>query len=65
MPNITTNHVIPDTNFTRVNIIEAVFERSLVNARVERGSTFTCTRDLPIYVAAYARKNYATVEIHP
>ena len=31
---------------TRVNTIEATFERSRVNVKVERGSTFTFTRDL-------------------
>ena len=61
-------------NFTRVNIIEVMYKRLLVNGKVDRGSTFTFTRDPP-YIAcilftrvkfsAYAPKNYATVEIHP
>ena len=59
---------------TRVNIIEAMDKRPRVNGKVERGSTFTFTRDLPwmagvlftrIKFSAYARRNYATVEIHP
>ena len=32
---------------TRVNEIEAKYERPRVNVKVERGSTFTFTRDLP------------------
>ena len=32
---------------TRVNEIEAVYERPRVNVKVERGSTFTFMRDLP------------------
>ena len=61
--------------FTLVNKIEAVYERPRVNVKVERGSTFTFTRDLPYIVSTLftrvnkiylrkARKNYATVEIH-
>ena len=34
-------------NFSRVNKIEAMCERSRVNVKVERGLTFTFTRDLP------------------
>ena len=44
-------------NFTRVNKIEAMYERPCVNVRVERGSTVAFTRDLP-YIASdciYAR----------
>ena len=61
-------------NFTRVNIIEAMYKRPRVNGKVERGSTFTFTLDLPympcilftrLKFSAYARKNYATGEIHP
>ena len=65
-------------NFTRVSITEAMYERSHVNVKVARGSIFTCTRDnttlclyfiTPVLVKftlrAYARKNYATVKIHP
>ena len=36
---------------TRVNTIEATYERSRVNVKVERGSTFTFTRDLPYIVS--------------
>lgn len=32
---------------TRVNEIEAMYEKPRINVQVERGSTFTCTRDLP------------------
>ena len=42
--------------FTRVNEIEAKYERPRVNVKVERGSTFTFTRDLPYVI--YARKIY-------
>ena len=51
-----------------------MYERPDVNVKVERGRTFTFTRDLP-YIAcilftrvkfrACARKNCARVEIHP
>ena len=59
--------------FTFVNEIAAMYERPRVNMKVERGSTFTFTRDLPYIVffctpkqnlRAYTRKNYATVEIN-
>ena len=36
---------------TRVNEIEAKYERPHVNVRVERGSTLTFTRDLPYTVS--------------
>ena len=36
---------------TRVNEIEAMYERPRVNVKVERGSTFTSTRDLPYIVS--------------
>ena len=36
--------------FTRVNEIETMYERPRVNVKVERGSTFTYTRDLPYVV---------------
>ena len=61
-------------NFTRVNIIEVMCKRPRLNGKVDRGSTFTFTRDLPymsciiftrVKFSAYAWKNYATVEIHP
>ena len=54
-----------------VNEIQAMYERPRVNVKVERGSTFTYTPDLVtfdtlslFYLRAYARKKYATVEIH-
>ena len=56
---------------TRVNRIEAIYERLDVNVKVKRGSTFTFARDLPLFYSrgynlpAYASKNYVTVEIHP
>ena len=37
--------------FTRVNEIEAMYERPRVNVKVERGSTFTFRRDLPHIVS--------------
>ena len=61
-------------NFTRVNEIEAMYERSHVNVKVEPRSTFTLTSDLSciasilfanVKVRTNACKNYATVEIHP
>ena len=36
---------------TRVNEIEAKYERPRVNVKVERGSTFTFTSDLPYTVS--------------
>ena len=61
--------------FPCVNEIEAMYERSRVNVKVERGSTFTLPvtfHTLPpsppwlplFYLRAFIRKNYATVEIH-
>ena len=54
-------------NFSRVNKIEVMCERSRVNVKVERGSTFTFTRDLP-YIASVlftrTHGNYAAVEIN-
>ena len=59
--------------FRRINEIEAMYERPSVNVKVERGPTFTFTRDLPYIVSilftrvkftcVYVRKNYGTVEI--
>ena len=40
-------HVTRHVNFTRLKKMEAMFERPRVNVKVERGSTFTFTRDLP------------------
>ena len=37
-------------NVKRVNEIEAMYERLRVNVKVERGSTFTVTRDRPYIV---------------
>ena len=37
-------------NFRRVNKIEVMYDRTLVNVKVERGSTFAFTCDLP-YIA--------------
>ena len=37
--------------FTRVNDIEVVYERPRENVKVERGSTFTFTRDLSYIVS--------------
>ena len=56
-------------NFTCVNEIKGMYGRSRVNGKVEPRSTFTFTRVLSyitsIFLRAYARENYATVEIHP
>ena len=43
-------HVRTHVNFTRVNKIEVMYDRPRVNVKVERGSTFAFTRDLP-YIA--------------
>ena len=61
--------------FTHVKKIEAMYQTSRVNVKVERGSTplrlrgpslhclyFIYARK--IYVCACARKNHSTVEIH-
>ena len=42
--------------FTRVNDIEVVYERPHENVKVERGSTFTFTRDLSYIVAILFRR---------
>ena len=42
--------------FTRVNEIEAMYEMPQVNVRVERGSTFTFTGDLPYIVSVLFRR---------
>ena len=58
-------------NFTRVNI-EAMHEKQYVKIKVDQGSTFTFTCELPIIASilctrvnlrAYSRKKYTTVEI--
>ena len=36
-----------------VNEIEVMYERPLVNVKVERGSTFTYTRDVPYIVSVF------------
>ena len=43
-------------NFTRVNIMEPKYERAQVNVKVERGSTFTFTRNVPD-IASKLRKH--------
>ena len=40
-------HVRTHVHFTRLNKVDAMYERSHVNVKVEPGSTFTFTRDLP------------------
>ena len=37
--------------FRRINEIEVMYERPSVNVKVERGPTFTFTRDLPYIVS--------------
>ena len=48
------NFFVDSRNFnvwTRVNKIEAMYERTRLNVKLERGSTFTFTRDLPYIVS--------------
>ena len=47
---------------TRVYEIEAVYERPRVSVKVERGSTFTYTRDLPYIVSIlFSRVKFSCV----
>ena len=48
-----------------VNEIEVMYERPLVNVKVERGSTFTYTRDVPYIVSVffYPRKMYVLTHV--
>ena len=39
--------------FTCVNETDTMYERPSVNVKVEQGSTFTCTRDLPYIVSTF------------
>ena len=50
---------------TRVNEIEARYEKPPVNVKVERGSTFTFTPDLPYIfsILFYARKIYVRTHV--
>ena len=52
-------HVRTHVNFTRVKKIEVMYDKTHVNVKVERGSTFAFTRDLP-YIAfiSFTRKIY-------
>ena len=43
-------HVRTHVNFTRVKKIEVMYDKTHVNVKVERGSTFAFTRDLPYIV---------------
>ena len=43
-------HVRTHANFTRVNKIEAMYGKSRVNVKVERGSTFFFRASLPLYI---------------
>ena len=43
---------------TGVNKIEAIYEMPRVNVKVERGSPFTFSLDLPYIVSIYAPKIY-------
>jgi len=63
-PNFTRHHLITHTNFTRENKIEEMYEKPRVNVKVERGSTFAFTRDLP-YIASilFTRVKFAYVKI--
>ena len=44
-------HVRTHVNFTLVKKIGAMYERPRVNVKVDRGLTFTFTRDLPYIVS--------------
>ena len=49
-------------NFTRENEIEAMYERPHVSVEVERGSTFTYTRDLSYNVSIlFTRERFKCV----
>ena len=50
---------------TRVNKIEAVYERPRVNVKVERGSTFSFTFGLSYIASILFTSVNATVEINP
>ena len=51
-------------NFTRVNEIEAMYERPSVDVKVERGSTSTYKRDLPYGVSSlFTRAKFTCVRI--
>ena len=47
-------------NFKGVNKIETMYERSRVSVKVEQGSTFTFTRDLPYIVSISFTRVYFT-----
>ena len=51
--------------FTGVNEMETMYERPLVNVKVERRSTFTFTRDFPYIVSPfiYASKIYVRTHV--
>ena len=63
-----------NVNFTRVNKIQAMYGRSRVSVKVERGSTFTFTRGVS-YITSISfthvkftcvrKENYVTVQINP
>ena len=67
-------YVCTHVNFTRLNKIETMYERSRVNVKVEPRSTFTFTCGLS-YIASISfrhvnfacvrRENYSAVEIKP
>ena len=51
-------------NSTRVNEKEAMYERPRVNMKVERGSTFMFTRDLPYIVSIlFTRVKFTCVHV--
>ena len=52
-------HVRTHVNFTLVNKIGAMYERPRVNVKVDRGLTFTFTRNLPYIVSVlFARVKF-------
>ena len=50
--------------FTRVNEKEEIYERQRVTLKVERGSTFTFTRDLPYIVSIIINVRKIYVRAH-
>ena len=55
-------YVRTHVNFTRVNKIQTMYERSRVSVNVEQGSTFTFTRDLPyIFSISFTRVYFTCV----
>ena len=57
--------MLTSTGLTCINIIEVMYERLRVNVKVERGSTFTFTRDLSYIVSIlFLRVKPVKVYVH-